>query len=146
MVNEGINRRVLRLDPKHPAKKFLLAFIECREDCVGLHLGPDRPVDQSWHSADDGQSWTFSGFVYSFLSLDIALDEFHFSDHNASSPNDVWPLDLRRLRSLMGECAAAARQDRNSEILERIDQVLMMFDLWEEYLRSRETPHADRNR
>jgi hypothetical protein len=103
MHDEILNPRVLALDDSHPVKRFLLAFIECRGNCVGLALDPDEPIDQEWESFSDGRVWTFSGFAYAFLSLDIALDDFH---HRIPCPTDSstnWPWNLTRLRSLMHE-------------------------------------------
>jgi hypothetical protein len=137
MRNESLNPCVLALDDSHPAKKFLLAFIECRDDCVGLELGPDEPIDQEWPPVTDGKVWTFSGFAYSFLSLDILLDEFHQSIPCPNEANANWPWNLPRVRSLMHECAQAARQSGNDEILELTDQVLEMLDLWDAYLNFR---------
>jgi hypothetical protein len=137
MRNESLNPRVLALDDSHPAKKFLSAFIECRSNCVGLELDPDEPIDQEWESFTDGRVWTFSGFAYAFLSLDIALDDFHQRFPCPTESNTDWPWDLSRSRSLMRECAQAARQSGNNEILELTDDVLKMLGLWEDYLNFR---------
>jgi hypothetical protein len=137
MRNEDLNPCVLALDNSHPAKQFLLAFIECRDDCVGLELGPDEPIDQEWKSVTDDKVWTFSGFAYSFLSLDIALDDFHQSMPRPNESNANWLWDLTRLKCLMNECAQASRQSGNNEILEATEKVLKMFNLWEDYLKFR---------
>jgi hypothetical protein len=134
MHNERLNPRVLALEDSHPAKKFLSAFIECRGNCVGLELDPDEPIDQEWESATDGRVWTFSGFAYTFLSLDLALDDFHQSVPPPTESTATWPWDLPRLRSLMHECARSARESGNNEIVELTDEVLRMFELWDEYL------------
>jgi hypothetical protein len=134
MRNESLNPCVSALDDSHPAKRFLSAFIECRDNCVGLELGPDEPIDQEWESLTDGRVWTFSGFAYTFLSLDLLLDEFHQSIPCPNESNANWPWNLRRVRSLMNECAQAARQSGKDEILELTDQVLQMLSLWEQYL------------
>ena len=42
------------------------------------------------------------------------------------------------LRSLMDECAQAAQQDGNRDILELTDQVMTMLSLWEQYLSFRQ--------
>jgi hypothetical protein len=117
--------------------KFLLAFIECRSKCVGLHLDPDEPIEQEWESLTGGRVWTFSGFAYAFLSLDLLLDEFHQSAPSGNEANLNWPWNLPRVTSLMNEGAEAARQSGNSEILELTDEVLKVFDLWEDYLKLR---------
>lgn len=138
MRNEDINPCVLALDDSHPAKRFLSAFIECRDNCVGLELGPDEPIDQEWESLTEGRVWTFSGFAYTFLSLDVLLDDFHQRIPGPNEANFNWPWNLPRVRSLMKECAQAARQSGNDEILELTDQVLEMLSLWEEYLKFRQ--------
>lgn len=137
MDHEGLNPRVLALDDSHPAKRFLSAFIECRNNCVGLELDPEAPIDQKWESSTDGHVWTFSGFAYAFLSLDIALDDFHHTTPCPTESSTDWPWNLPRFRSLIHECANAARQSGNNEILELTDQVLEMVGLWEEYLKFR---------
>jgi hypothetical protein len=138
MRNEDLNPCVLALDDSHPAKKFLLAFIECRDNCVGLELGPNEPIDQEWTSSSDGRLWTFSAFAYIFLSLDFALDDFHNSAPSPTESDTKWLWDVPRLKSLMNECAQAARQSGNDEIRELTDQVLEMLDLWDAYLNFRQ--------
>lgn len=138
MRNESLNPRVMALDDSHAAKRFLSAFIECRSNCVGLELEPGEHVDQEWQSLTDGRLWTFSGFAYAFLSLDIALDDFHQRALSPTDANATWPWDLPRVRSLIHECAQAARQSGNSVVLERVSEVLRMLSLWEEYLKSRQ--------
>jgi hypothetical protein len=128
---------VLALDHWHPAKRFLSAFIECRGDCVGLHLDRREPIEQQWESATDGRLWTFSGFAYAFLSTDLLLDEFHQCAPSANEANLDWPWNLPRVRALMHECSEAARECGNGEILNLTDDILKMFDLWEEYLHFR---------
>ena len=138
MCNEDLNPCVLALDHSHPAKRFLSAFVECRDNCVGLEIGPDEPIDQEWESLTEGRDWTFSGFAYTFLSLDLLLDDFHQRVPCPNEANLNWPWNLPRVRSLMKECAAAARQNGNDEILEATDEVLKMFNLWDDYLKFRQ--------
>ena len=133
---EDENGPVLELDRSHPARRFLEAFIDCLSNCVGRHYGFDGqiPIDQEWTSSTDGRKWTFSGFAYAFLSFDIVLDGFlqgvpHLTESEAAATEE-----LPKLRLMMDECAQAARQDRNSDILELTDQVQRMLGLWDEYL------------
>lgn len=135
---QSINRPVLALDDMHPAKKFLCAFIECRWNCVGRELGQyEAPIDQEWTSTTDGKRGTFSGFAYRILSFDIELDGFLQSVPHLTASEQQDKEQLPNLRLLMNECADAARQRGNGEILELTDEVLEMFGLWEEYLRYR---------
>ena len=92
------------------------------------------PIDQAWTSASDGRVWTFSGFIYSFICFDIELDGFLQGAANLTPSEIAAARELPRLRSMMNECAEAARQSGNSEILELTDQVLEMLTLWEQYL------------
>jgi len=135
---KSINQPVLALDDLHPAKKFLHAFIECRWNCVGRELGQfEAPIDQEWKSASDGRVWTFSAFAYGVLSFDIELDGYLTS---APFPTESERWDLQNLplhRSLMHECAQAARQSGNKDIIELTDEVLEMLSLWEGYLEFR---------
>ena len=95
-------------------------------------------IDQEWVSASDGRRWTFSGFIYSYICFDIGLDGF-LQDAPRLTPSEIVALDeLPRFRTMMHECADAARRDGNDDILELTDQVLEMLGLWEDYLKFRE--------
>jgi hypothetical protein len=137
---ESMNRPVLELDDAHPAKKFLSAFLDCRMNCSEreLDIGDQTPIDQAWTSASDGRVWTFAGFIYSFICFDIELDGFLQSASDLTASEIAASRELPRLRMMMNECAEAARQSGNSEILELTDQVLEMLSLWEQYLSFRE--------
>jgi hypothetical protein len=133
---ESKNRKVLELDDSHPARRFVEAFIDCRMSCAGreLDLGGQVPIDQAWTSASDGRVWTFSGFIYSYICFDIELDGFLQRVPNLTPSEVEAARELPRFRLMMNECAEAARQSGNSEILELTDRVLEMLTLWEEYL------------
>jgi hypothetical protein len=133
---ESMNRSVLELDHSHPAKRFLSAFMDCRMNCSEreLEIGDQIPVDQAWKSAADDRVWTFSGFIYAFICFDIELDGFLQSAPNLTPSEIAAAQELPRLRSMMNECAYAASQSGNSEILELTDQVQQMLNLWEEYI------------
>src|SRR5882672_7714806 len=100
MRDEKYNPLVLALDDSHPAKRFLEAFLDCRADCVGRQhdFNGQVPIDQSWTSSTDGRVWTFSGFAYAFLSLDLLLDEFHQSAPSGNEANLNWPWNLPGVR------------------------------------------------
>ena len=55
----------------------------------------------------------------------------------SESPETGAARELPNYRSLMHECAQAAKQSGNDEIIELTDQVLEMLGLWEEYLQFR---------
>jgi hypothetical protein len=133
---ERLNRPVLALDDAHPAKRFLTEFIECRANCVGRELGSDEdmPIDQAWTSSLDSKVWTFSSFAYRILAFDIELDGFLESAPYLTASETGAARELPIYRSLMHECAEAARQSDNSEILELTDHVLEMLGLWDQYL------------
>lgn len=133
---ESMNRPVLELDDAHPARTFLSAFMDCRMNCSEreLEIGYQTPIDQAWTSASDGRVWTFSGFIYAFICFDIELDGFLQSAPNLTPSEIAASRELPRLRSMMDECASAARHSGNDEILELTDQVLEMLSLWEQYL------------
>jgi hypothetical protein len=140
MRTESLNRRVLKLDGAHPAKKFLRAFIDCKINCVGRHhdWNGQVPIEQEWKSATDGMVWTFSGFAYTFLSLDIVLDGFLENAQNLTASERFALQHIPRLQQLMEECAQAAQQDGNRDILELTDQVMTMLGLWKQYLAFRQ--------
>jgi hypothetical protein len=133
---ENMNRRILALDDEHPAKKFLAAFIDCRENCVGREIDfgdGEPPVEQAWVSATDGRRWTFSGFAYAFLSLDFELETWLTGAPFLVRSQTGQARTLALLRQLMTECAQAARESGNQEIVELTDMIQNMFDLWEQY-------------
>ncbi len=133
---ESMNRPVLLLDHTHPAKRFLNAFMDCRMNCSEreLEIGDQTPIDQTWTSASDDRVWTFSGFIYSFICFDIELDGFLQSVPHLTPSEIAAVREIPRLRSMMNECAEAARQSGNGDVLELTDQVLEMLGLWEQYL------------
>jgi hypothetical protein len=138
-----MNRRIMALDDSHPAKRFLKAFSDCQADCVGCELG-DRadPIDQEWTSSVDRRLWRFSRFAYTFLALDFALDEFIEGVPFLSSGTDI-ARDASTLRTMMIECADAARQGGNNEIVDLTSQVLRMLDRWDEYASVRDSARSD---
>jgi hypothetical protein len=136
---EEINAPVFELDDMHPAKRFLEAFLDCLDDCVGRQHGlKGTPIDHEWRSATDGRLWTFSGFAYTFLSYDIELDGF-LTNAPALTESETDAIGkIPKLREYMRECAEACRRDGNKEILALTDQVNQLLDLWEEYIRFRQ--------
>ena len=139
---------MLALDDAHPAKTFLTEFIECRANCVGRELGSDEdmPIDQAWTSSLDNKVWTFSSFAYRFLSFDIELDGFLESASYVTASETGAARELPIYRSLMHECAQAARKSGNNEILELTDDVLKMLNLWEAYLNFRRDASSQSHR
>jgi|SRR5580704_8759093 hypothetical protein len=137
---EQMNRRVLALDDTHPAKRFLTAFMDCTANCAGREVALDgeTPIDQAWISDSDRRPWTFSGLMYAFLCFDIELDGFLTNAPQLTASEISGREQMPRLRSMMAECAQAARQSGNSEILELTDQVQQMLNLWEQYISFRE--------
>jgi len=136
MFIESINRPVMALEDAHPAKRFLIAFIGCRNDCVGYEIGYEGtpPIDQEWRSASEGKVWTFSEFAYKALSFDIELDGLLKNSNYLTESETVAVNLLPRYRTLMSECAEAAKQDGNNEVVEMTDQVKQMLNLWDAYL------------
>jgi hypothetical protein len=132
-----INRPLFDLPDTHPAKLFLLAFIECREQCVGRHHDwtGEVPIEQEWFSETDGRHWTFSGFAYSFLAIDVELDGYLANASQVIEEERFVIGCLPRLRTLMGECAVAARTADNQPVLQLVDLVVTMLDLWERAIR-----------
>ena len=133
---EQLNRSIFTLDESHPARKLLEAFLDCLENCVGRHHGlkDGKSIEQEWKSPSEGRVWTFSDFAYAFLSFDIELDGFLQSTPQLTESEIEAVMQLPRMRTLTHECAEAARQSGNHEILELTDEVLRMLNLWEEYL------------
>jgi hypothetical protein len=136
---ERANCPILELDDGHPAKRFLSAFMECRMNCSEreLEIGGQTPIDQAWQSAIDGRVWTFSGFIYTIICFDIVLDGFPENSPYLTESEVCAADQLPKLRLMMEECAAAARQCSNDEIIEMTHQVQEMLNLWEEHLNFR---------
>jgi hypothetical protein len=134
------NGPILKLKNSHPAKRFLSAFMDCQTDCACQELDFDGqvPIEQEWKSSADGRVWTFSGFIYAFICFDIELDGFLQNAPELTSSETAAAQELPVMRSMMNECADAARQSGNNEIVELTDQVLEMFGLWGEYLKFRQ--------
>lgn len=136
MCIESLNRPVLTLEDTHPAKRFLIAFMQCLDDCAGRELGLDgeTPIEHEWFSSIDGRTWTFSGFVYAFLCFDIVLDGFLENSPVLTEAEKSTIEEIPRLRAMMDECIKSVRDSGYPEILKLANQVMTMLSLWEEYL------------
>jgi hypothetical protein len=135
------NRQLLELPDSHPAKRFLLAFIVCGEECLGREIGwgDNQAIEQEWYSETDGKHWTFSGFAYSYLAFDIELDGYLANAPKLTEEEEFVLGKLPYLRTLMSECSAAARAADNQPILELVSLVVKMLELWERAIRYRES-------
>ena len=110
LATEELNAPIFELDDRHPAKRFLEAFIDCLANCVGRHhdWNGQTPIEQEWKSSIDGRVWTFSGFAHAFLSFDIVLDGFLENAPSLTS-SETWAAKrLPLLRLMMNECATGA--------------------------------------
>lgn len=135
---EAHDQFILSLDDSHPAKKFFIAFCECRDNSVGRHhdWAGEEPIEQAWVSAD-GKQWLFSSFAYQYLSLKLELDGC-VNNIPHLTPNEVSIVEtIPIMRALMQECCNAARSDKNLEILILANEVLAMLALGEEYIKFR---------
>jgi hypothetical protein len=132
-----LNQEIFELPESHPARRFLLAFMECRRDCIGLEASDD-PIDQEWFSQSDREVWSYSKFAYKYLAFDIVLEGW-LTHAPRRTPNEQHCLNqLVRWRELMSECEIAAECDNNHTIIPIIHQVLHMFDLWEQCIMARD--------
>lgn len=131
-----LNRTLFDLPQSHPAHRFLLAFIECRQDCVGREVEGDA-FDQEWFSQTDNRAWSYSAFAYQYLSFDIVLDGWLNNAEGMTASEEQWLACLPRWRALLDECRASAARDRKHAVMRMIGQVLKMFDLWEECVHAR---------
>jgi hypothetical protein len=137
---EQINRPIFELPDNHPTKRFLQAFINCYEQCVGRELDwPDQqPIDQCWTSRLDERTWTFSAFAYEVLAFDVELDGYLTAAPQLTGSELDALRNIPTLRTLMHECADAARASENQPIVDLTCVVLEMLDLWEQCIRYRE--------
>lgn len=134
-----LNRPIFELDDEHPAKAFLLKFLDCLEQCMGKQYPPPLGinVEQEWWSAILGREFTFSGFVYAYLAFDVELDGWLSGDPARTESEQATLAALPKLRALMGECGEAARRDDNQPILQMIETVTETLRLWEECILAR---------
>lgn len=129
------------LPDDHPAKRFLNAFVECRQDCVGREIGlpgSSLPaIDQEWFSETDQRKWRFSEFAYSFLSFDVVLDGWLTNASELTDSERAILEKLPYLRRLLQECNTAAVHSGNSAVVSCVGRVLEVLHLWEECSRVR---------
>jgi hypothetical protein len=134
-----LNQEALGLTENHPARRFLEAFIACRQDCVGKELPPPigAGIDQRWYSPSDARDRTFSELMYAFVSFDIVLDGWRSAAAGLTDLERASERRFRRLRQLLVECDAAARTEGNLRIVEMVRQTFGMLDQWDAYLSAR---------
>ena len=98
-----LNRRVFDLDDVHPAKRFLIAFMRFRGECLEREADPPglTPIDQQWQSPTDDREWSFSEFTRQYLSGDIELDGFLTSAPDWTESERKSLERLPRYRALM---------------------------------------------
>jgi hypothetical protein len=143
------NREIFDLPEDHLAHRFLLAFIKCRCDCIGLEAS-DNPIDQEWFSQTDGKVWLYSSFAYQYLAFDIILDAWLSHASGRTIGEERWLSLFPRWRALMFECKNAAEGDNNHAMVSIVEQVLEMLNLWEQSIVARDTatdsdyPHCTR--
>jgi hypothetical protein len=137
-----LNREILDLPESHPARRFLCAFMECCRDCIGLEASDD-PIDQQWFSESRGEVWSYSKFAYTYLAFDIVLDGWLTHSPQRTPNEQHWLNQLVHWRELLDECKLAAECNDNRDILPVIQQVLRMFDLWEQCILARDTTSAE---
>ena len=133
------NKILFSLPSDHPARRFLEEFIDCRELCVAREVGmPDNPpIEQAWDSQIEGRRYAFSSFAYKYLAFDVVLDGWLTNAPDMTdSERDVLDM-LPKVRSLLGECHAAAIKERNVAILPLLEKVKNLLDLWEQCITSR---------
>jgi hypothetical protein len=134
-----LNSKVMSLAPDHVARRFLEAFVACRESCVGreLPLSGKEPVEQSWRSATDGKEWRFSEFTYKFLAFDVELDGWLTNAPEITTAEKGLLETLPLVRVLLNECLVAAQKSQNEEICGLVIQIQQMYELWEACIHER---------
>ncbi|GAA4441351.1 hypothetical protein [Bremerella cremea] len=133
------NRPLFKLPASHPARQFLEAFVACRQACSGRELPPPlgEAIDQTWWSKLDQRQWTFSGFVYMYVSFTVVLDGW-LTDATERTETERLTLEkLPHLEQLLSECRAACHAHGNFRVLAMVDQVGNMLTLWRDCLVSR---------
>jgi len=124
-----LNAPLFALDIHHPARRFLEAFVDCRTECVGKELDG---VDQEWWSDATNRTQAFSSFAYEHLSFDIELDGWLSNVPSLTESEQKVLETISGIQSLMNECRQAAINDRNDIVIELVDKVLHMLQLWKE--------------
>lgn len=135
------NKPLFSLPPDHTARRFLEAFISCRQNCVGReivysNIGND-PIDQEWISASDGCKHRLSSFAYKYISFDIVLDGWLSGTPELTDSEKHYLERLPRLNMLMTECQQECRNSNNASALALVEQILEVLHLWEVCIRTR---------
>ena len=139
MRRKRSKRRVsdVRLTPL--AERFFDAYEECRLTCVARELPPPfgDDIDHAWVSNTDKRRWRFSDIAYMYLTYTFDLVEL-MSDGEAAAQIAQRMLDnVAQMRPLLLECRKAAMRDANERVLEMVEQVDNLCDLWESFFQSR---------
>jgi hypothetical protein len=129
-----LNKPIFEFRPDHPARRFLEAFVRCRQDCVGRELGG---VDQEWFSEALGRDYSFSSFAYEYLSFDVELDGWLQNAPDLTDSETAMLAVIPRIEELMVECTTVALAESNSEVVTMCKQVVHLCRLWTECIDSR---------
>ncbi len=134
-----LNEPLFELDEEHPAREFLEAFIECRRLCIGqeLPLPFGNGLDQRWWSSIDNKEWTFSGFAYAYLAVDVVLDGWLSSVPYLTESEKLAIERLPRVIALVTECQDAAKADGNDAVLQLAEIAEKALSHWKRCIESR---------
>jgi hypothetical protein len=130
----ALNKPIFEFAPDHPARRFLEAFVRCRQDCVGREMGG---VDQEWLSETSGRDYSFSSFAYEYLSFDVELDGWLQNAPDLTDSEKAMLAGIAQIEELMAECTTVAIAESNSEVVTMCEQVVRMCRLWNECIDSR---------
>lgn len=133
---EKDNRELLKFPKSHIACRFMRAFIECLQDCVGIEASDD-PIDQTWFSVLDAKEWSYSAFAYTYLAFIVILDGWKSNSPEMTESERFHLARLPRLRELLRECEMEATADDNRRLMPVIAKVQRMLDLWEQCILER---------
>ena len=122
-----LNQPIFDFSPEHPARRFLEAFIACRQNCVGKEL---EGTDQQWFSKTENRLRTFSSFVYEWLSFDIELDGWLRRGEGLTASEQQSLEAMPYIETLTRECREAAVAEGHITVTDMCDQLLDMLQLW----------------
>jgi hypothetical protein len=121
---------IMVLPDSHPARVALIAFYQCRVECVGFELcEKGDSIDQEWFSPTLNRRFRLSSFLYEYISHDSP--PFASWGVRDSDQEQAFLDRLPMLQAILDEGRNAARNSNNPEALQIFDRVARMFRLLE---------------
>src|SRR5262249_15915304 len=88
-------------------------------------------IDQVWFSDIDFREQRFSSFAYQYISYDLFLDGWVGSAPEHTEAELGYLEDIPKMRTLLKECEAAAREELNTTIIRLVQKAREFMDALE---------------